>query len=392
LAGFWDYDRAPMSSKRQIKSTGKWEFTVKRSGLLPKPLYLTFETEEDGIKYCAHLEKLLDRGIVPSEYQIQTKASTVASLVREYERETHPSSKDKSALGTILVGFGSTPLVSINVAWVDQWIQQMKRVDKLAPSTIRAKVGALARCTDWGIRKGLLEIPDRALRTLPDGYAQYTKTDVAFAGKDKKDTERDRRLEPGEYDKILEVIDGGMLPRKQRPYKIPYQAAVRCLFVVATETAMRLREMYTLTTDQIDLSKRTVFLDLTKNGDKRQVPLSTVAVGAFKVYLKAREVPAGHLPSAVFPWWKGSLDEEYLKKVSAEVSKIFCNKRDPGVFEVAGCKGLVFHDLRHEATARLFERTQLSDMEIMKVTGHKSVRMLMRYANLRGSNLAAKLW
>jgi integrase len=381
-----------MSSKRQIKSTGKWEFTVKRAGLLPKPLYLTFETEEEGDRYCANLEKLLDRGIVPSEYQIQTKASTVASLVREYELQTHPSSKDKSALGTILVSFGSTPLVSINVAWVDQWIQQMKRVDKLAPSTIRAKVGALARCTDWGVRKGLLLMPDHPLRTLPDGYSQYTKTDAAFAGAGREDIERDRRLEPGEYEKILAVIDKGVLPRKQRPFKIPYQAAVRCLFILATESAMRLREMYTLTLDQVDLPKRTVFLEKTKNGNKRQVPLSTVAVGAIQVYLKAREVPAGHLPSAVFPWWNGKDDEAMLRKLSDELSKLFGNTRSAGIFETAGCKDLKFHDLRHEATARLFERTQLSDMEIRKITGHKSDRMLMRYANLRGSNLAQKLW
>ena len=45
----------------------------------------------------------------------------------------------------------------------------MKSIEKLAPSTIRARVGALARCTDWGMRKGYLVMPDHPLRTLPDG-------------------------------------------------------------------------------------------------------------------------------------------------------------------------------------------------------------------------------
>lgn len=31
------------------------------------------------------------------------------------------------------------------------WISEMKRIEKLAPATIRAKVGALARCCDWDI-------------------------------------------------------------------------------------------------------------------------------------------------------------------------------------------------------------------------------------------------
>jgi len=37
-------------------------------------------------------------------------------------------------------------------------------------------------------------------------------------------------------------------------------------------------------------------------------------------------------------------------------------------------------------------RTTMSDFETMMITGHSSTRMLKRYANLRGSNLAKKLW
>jgi len=40
----------------------------------------------------------------------------------------------------------------------------------------------------------------------------------------------------------------------------------------------------------------------------------------------------------------------------------------------------------------LFERSKLSDIEISRITGHKDPRVLRRYSNLRGSDLAAKLW
>lgn len=47
------------------------------------------------------------------------------------------------------------------------------------------------------------------------------------------DVERDRRLEPGEYERILAVIDAGVLPRKQRPRVIEHVrqrcAAFLCL-------------------------------------------------------------------------------------------------------------------------------------------------------------------
>lgn len=379
-----------MASKRQKGDV--WEYTVKRAGVLPKPVYLRFKTQEEGDAYCARLEALLDRGIVPAELQSSNAVRTIADLVREYERDAHPSDKDRSAMGPVLKAWGTTPLVSINAKWVDAWITTMKRVEKLAPASIRARVGALARATDWGMRRGFASMPDHPLRTLPDGYAQYTQTDAALAGVKRVDVERDRRLEPGEFERVCTAIDVGVLPRAQRPRVLEHQAALRCLFILAVETAMRLREMYTLTLDQVDLKKRTVFLDKTKNGDKRQVPLSTVAVATIKEYLEFGgsngEFPK-RSPSIprLFPWWSGQHDKRELVALSDYLSSLYAE-----IFETAQCPGLRFHDLRHEATSRLIEKTTLSEAQVMKITGHKSHRMMMRYANLRGSDLADRLW
>lgn len=374
-----------MSSKRPRGDA--WEYTFKKAGVLDKPLYLTFSTEAEGDAFSKKLEALLDRGIVPTEYQTVNRILTIDNLVTMYMRDAHVKPKDLDVLGTVCKSVGTTALASINAKWVDGWISDMKRVDKLAPSTLRSKVGALARCTDWGMRKGLLLMPDHPLRTLPDGYAQYTKLDEAMAGAKKEDVERDRRLEPGEFDKILAVLQVGVLARKQRPYTLEYKVALLAMMVLAVESAMRLREMYTLTLDQVDLAKRTIFLDKTKNGDKRQVPLSSVALDMLETYLKARDVSPESPKDAVFPWWTGTTERRRLAKTSDYLSKLYSN-----IFKDAGCVDLTFHDLRHEATSRLFEKTRLSETEIMKITGHKSHRMLMRYANLRGSNLADKLW
>ena len=364
-----------MASKR--KRGDVWEYTVKRSGVLPKPIYLTFKSEDEGDAYCRNLEALLDKGIIPADHQVVIGVRTIAALVKEYERDAHPSPKDKSAFGPLLRRHGDAPLQAINAAWVDAWISEMKRVERLAPASIRARVGALARATDWGARKGLLVLPDSPLRSLPDGYSQYTQSDKAVNG-GRVDVERDRRLETGEIERLLAVIDAGVIPRKQRPLVIEHKKSLRLLVVLAVETAMRLREMYTLSTDQVDVSKKTVFLNMTKNGSKRQVPLSSVAVSAL----------VNHLPDAgkmVFPWWYG--DQKSLVKTSDYLSKLFGS-----VAEAAGCVDLKFHDLRHEAVCRLYERTKLSDLQISLITGHRSLAMLRRYSNLRGSDLAASLW
>lgn len=380
-----------MAGKKKFPN-GTFQYVFKRAGLLDKPLYLTFGSEAEGDAYAKRIDALLDKGIVPPEFQSKPSIHTISDLIRLYEREAHPSQKDRAFFGPIIKAHGRLPLSSINATWVDGWLKEMKRVEKLSPSTIQSRVGALARCTDWCVRKGHMTLPDNALRNLPFGYTNYTKQDIAEAGVKRENIERDRRLEPGEYERILAVIDAGSLPRALRPFRIEYKAAVRCLFILAVESAMRLREMYTLTLDQIDLTRRTVFLDRTKNGDKRQVPLTTVAIGAIQEYLLVREIPEGHAENLVFPWWNGVQDPGVLHDVTIELGSLFHNTRSQGIFEAAGCDNLRFHDLRHTAVCHLYERTRLTDLQISKITGHRNLKMLARYANLRGSDLAAALW
>lgn len=145
---------------------------------------------------------------------------------------------------------------------------------------------------------------------------------------------------------------------------------------------MRLSEMTTLATDRIDLDQSTIFLDRTKSGRRRQVPLTTIASGLLRTHLGARPWPA-----MAFPWLKPYADRTEIAGVTGRLSRAFSR-----VFDHAGCPDLRFHDLRHEATSRFFERTSLSDLEIAKITGHQDPRMLARYANLRASNLAGRLW
>ena len=46
----------------------------------------------------------------------------------------------------------------------------------------------------------------------------------------------------------------------------------------------------------------------------------------------------------------------------------------------AGCPDLHFHDLRHEAISRFFEMG-LTTPEVASISGHRDIRMLMRYAH-----------
>jgi len=51
---------------------------------------------------------------------------------------------------------------------------------------------------------------------------------------------------------------------------------------------------------------------------------------------------------------------------------------------------LHFHDLRHEAISRFFEKG-LSVAEVALISGHRDVRQLFRYTHLRAEDVAKKL-
>lgn len=364
----------------------KFEFIVKRKGLLPKPIYLTFDLKADGEAYCSHLEGLLDQGIIPEEFlQNENDGLTVRKVMIEYELTVPITQNDKNLLGVNRERIGDLRISEVTYDWAERFVLGMKRKRNLVPGTIRHHIGALARCFDWAVKKGYM--PFNPLRIFPKGYATYTEEDKKYVEL-KEDQERDRRLEPGEEEMIRKVLMTEHKPaHKQRPLELEHRLALMLMFEMAIETAMRMREIYTLSKNQIDINKRTIFLVKTKNGDRRQVPLSSIAISALKLYFKEvpkRERGTGDL---LFPFWNGSQNSKELTATTSKLSRKW--KR---IFEHAGCESMGFHDLRHEATSRFYERTTLSDLQIAKITGHKNLEMLRRYANLRASDLAGQLW
>jgi len=61
-------------------------------------------------------------------------------------------------------------------------------------------------------------------------------------------------------------------------------------------------------------------------------------------------------------------------------------RRTRGPLMASGVEGLTFHDLRHEATSRLFEKG-MNPMQVAAITGHKTLQMLKRYTHLRTEDL-----
>lgn len=352
-----------------------------RNKLLPKPLWATFDSVDQAQAYARQLEGLLAQGIVPTALLTRTTPSQeiwlISRCIAEYVRHNAVPLSEIKLLDTIKPSVGRLATGHLNYEWAEGWVRSMKRDANLAPSTIRHRHGALARCFDWMCRKHPELVAQNPLRLLKRGFSSYTDEDrqtLALSGREAKfDTERDRRLDYDEEQRILDILPAG--------------SENRTFFILALETAMRMRECYTLVDNQLSFGKRTIHLERSKNGDNRQVPLSSTAVAIMKAHVETRREEIGAREGRLFSYWSGATGEKALDDTTSDVSREFRL-----IFDRAGVVDFKFHDLRHEATCRLFEKTSLSEILISKITGHRDPRMLKRYASLRGSDLAIHLW
>lgn len=139
------------------------------------------------------------------------------------------------------------------------------------------------------------------------------------------------------------------------------------IVVLALETAMRQGEILKLQWEYINLKSRVAHLPDTKNGTKRDVPLSIKARDALiRMGVKNHGRVFSYTAEGLKSTWRFML----LK---------------------LGIENLHFHDLRHEAITRLFELGTLDMMEIAAISGHKSLAMLKRYTHLKATRLVRKL-
>jgi integrase len=214
-----------------------------------------------------------------------------------------------------------------------------RRAEGRAENTIRIELAMISKlykiaAKDWG------------MEGLRNPIANVTMP----AGSNK----RERRLSADEEKALLEQL------RKTGAYMAP-------LAELAIETAMRQGELLSLTWADIDPQRRIVHLKDTKNSEPRDVPLSTRALDI----LKAMPRPLDNTAS-LFP-----LSQD-------EVIRTFRQACTDAKIE-----NFKFHDLRHEATSRLCDRLPMH--EAMRVTGHKTPSMLMRYYHPKAEDLARKL-
>lgn len=369
---------------------GRWQVRVK-SPLLPKPHFATFTEEGPAREYGAQLDALLAQGIVPTELLEPGVRGDNPKLFKVLElclASAPLAPTDRPTMELLQREVGETRLQSVTAAWADKWVTALKVDQRLAPGTVRKRVEALSRAISWYVRASNSEFVN-PLRNMPRGYSQPTPADIqALAAMDaapKRDTHRDRRLSSEEEARCRAALAGEKREGKERPLDVDPEFSL--LFDVLLNTGVRLSEGFMLQVGSIDFRAGVIKLDGTKGHrgavKRRVVPMTPYIRERLQEWCRGR---AGR----VFSFWDGTPGDR--KKCSARLSHRFTT-----LFDHAQVQDCTTHDLRHEATCRWFEMRRasggwvFSEIEICKIMGWSDPKMALRYASLRGEDLAARL-
>jgi len=369
----------------------KWQIRIKHK-LLPIPFFHTFETETEARTYAAQLEALLERGIVPQELLERpgkVNDPLVIELIRDYTKTQPVAPSDAEVLGVLLTETAGLRMSGVTFQWADEYVRHLKHDPKkhLAPSTIRKRVGSLARVIDWHLRRVTApggHMPANPLRLLPKGYSTYSEQDKATV-EPVHDETRDRRLLPAEDARVRQALAG--VKRDDRERALVPDPAFELLYSIIVDTGLRLSEAYKLRVDQIDLVANVIRVEGSKGHrgviKPRVVPLKKHLRQPLADWCKDR---VGRL----FAFWDGTPEGRRL--ASGRLSQRFLV-----LFDYAQVPDFSEHDLRHEACCRWIELRQpgggwiFSEVEVCRIMGWSDMRMMLRYASLRGEDLSARL-
>lgn len=389
-----------MAKARQTTS-GKWEIGLRHPSLPGGRKYFTFDTEGEANTYANQWRLMKQAGVEPPQELLQPMAipnPTLGFVVRQWASSGLAAPSQKSALDSLFSEVGAVKLVDATYAWLSGYIQRLKVENNLSPNSIRHRVQALGRAIDEFLRRNPEVKMVSPTRMLPKGYSSYTELDCklvnAAGGKPKADVQRDRRLGPGEQDRIVWVLSGNERADRERGLMLLGGNALLTLFLMIVYSGLRLREAYLLTRGQIDLDGKVMRVRCSKQWRGkvayRNVPICPELYAALNQYLSTRAL----LPGAyLFPFVEEEPDLT-LKQVTQRLSDRFRL-----AFQYVECHNLREHDLRHEATCRWLEMRDANGNwlfrmeEVNKIMGWApNSTMAQRYASFRGEDLAQRIW
>ena len=191
------------------------------------------------------------------------------------------------------------------------------------------------------------------LNTLFNKAVEWERIETNPARKIKK------LKEPGGKERILSPDEMRRLIDMANP-------AIRPVLVTALNTGMRRGEILSLRWKDIDLVRGYIFIEDSKSGRSRKVPINGEVFEALGGLKQDGELVLSNAETG-----------SHIKDVKTAFK---------GTCRRAKIKGLRFHDLRHTAASKMIE-AGVDIVTVSKILGHASIQVTMRYAHPTPENM-----
>ncbi|MBI3585424.1 MAG: site-specific integrase [Nitrospinae bacterium] len=141
------------------------------------------------------------------------------------------------------------------------------------------------------------------------------------------------------------------------------------IVITALNTGMRKGEILSLEREKhIDLRHGFILLDVTKNGERREIPINNTMRNLFQKLIPRTDIP--------YVFYGPDTGKPY-----GDIKKGF-----QSAIRRAGIKDFHFHDLRHTFASHLV-MAGVDLTTISRLLGHKDIKMTLRYAHLAPAHL-----
>lgn len=349
----------------------QWEAQIRRRGYPAQSK--TFNTKSEAEAWANMIESEMSRGVWLSRGEAES--TTLREALERYLVEIVPAKKsatrEASAIRMLMaLPLALRPLASIrgvDIATLrDEWLTHYAAASVLRHMAVLSHVFNVAR-KEWGIES--LANPVSAVRKPSVSNARTRR--VAVSAGEVNESDGQRLALGEELERVIATSGSALLPT---------------IIVLAVETAMRRGEIVSLCWEHVDLKRRVAHLPATKNGDFRDVPLSSRAVEVLRILQERVDARRGRVFDLRADAVTRAFDRAVVRARDQYVEECLAQGIPPDERLLIDLR---FHDLRHEATSRLAAIFAMH--ELTKITGHKDPRMLMRYYHPKAEELARRL-
>ena len=237
-----------------------------------------------------------------------------------------------SSLKHLATFWGNSKLSDIKPKLISEY-KVLRKNKGIKPATINRELAMLSKAFNLAVKE----------------WEWVKDNPVSRVPKEKEDNERDRWLNAEDEKRLLENSSSWL----------------KEIIVFDLNTGLRQDELLSLQWNRVDLFRKIIIIQESKNGKPRTIPLNQIALDILMEKSKIRNLKS---------------DLVFLSNMSTKIDRHNLRRAFNIALDKAGIQNFHFHDLRHTFATRLAQRG-IDIYKISKLLGHQDIRMTQRYSH-----------